>query len=206
MKVKCLPVGPIGTNCYIVCDEDAKVCAIIDPGGDAGRVESVMRQTGCTPACILLTHGHYDHVGAVAELRQRYPDIPVYLNSRDIRDDDSREARFLYPHLPGELRNYDEGDQVSVGNLTFEVLATPGHTPGSVTLKCGDSLFCGDTLFCGSCGRTDMLGGDYGQMEASLRKLGRLEGNIWPGHMDPTTVRWERQSNPYLVEALRSPE
>ena len=203
MNIKTLMVGPIGTNCYLLCDEAAKACAVIDPGGDAGRVAAAAAETGCTPCAILLTHGHYDHTGAVGELQAEWPGIPVYLNHRDVYAD--AYTRQLFPPLSGDVRDYGEGDTVAVGGLTVSVLATPGHSEGSVTLRCGDALFCGDTLFAGSCGRTDFPGGSMEKMMASLRRLGQLEGDlqVLPGHMEPSTLDRERRTNPYLLHAMR---
>lgn len=202
MKIKTLCVGPIGTNCYILCDEAAKVCAVIDPGGDAEAVAAAVKETGCTPCSILLTHGHYDHTGAVAELRQLWPEVPVYLNRRDRYDGDPYMAQ-LFPPVP-KAADYDEGDTLSVGGLTVEVLATPGHSEGSVTLRCGEVLFCGDTLFAGSCGRTDFPGGSSRKILRSLARLGALGGNpaVYPGHMESSTLNRERRSNPFMLQAL----
>ena len=138
MNIKTLLVGPIGTNCYLLCDEGAKECAVIDPGGEAERVAAAVDAAGCIPCAILLTHGHYDHTGAALDLRERWGGIPVYLNRRDIYAGDARAAR-LFPPIPGAL-DYDEGSAVSVGGLTVSVLATPGHSEGSVTPRCGDTL------------------------------------------------------------------
>ena len=202
MNIKTLIVGPIGTNCYLLCDEKARVCAVVDPGGDGARIAAAVAETGCAPCAILLTHGHYDHTGAVAELRERWPDIPVYLNHRDIYTGNAYAAQ-LFPPIPGAL-NYDEGSTVSVGGLTVTVLATPGHSEGSVTLRCGDVLFCGDTLFAGSCGRTDFLGGSVEKILASLRRLGQLQGDlqVLPGHMETSTLDRERRTNPFLRQAM----
>ena len=202
MKIKSLRVGPIGTNCYLLCDEEALACAVIDPGGDAAAVEDAVAETGCAPRAIFLTHGHYDHTGAVAELRKSWPEIPVYLSRRDSYDSDPYLAQ-LFPPVPGAV-DYDEGDTVTVGSLTVTVLATPGHSEGSVTLRCGHALFCGDTLFAGSCGRTDFPGGSWEKILRSLARLGRLEGDlaVYPGHMEPSTLDRERRSNPFLLQAL----
>jgi len=205
MKILSLQVPPIGTNCYLVCDEAEALCAIVDPGGDADRIAEEIATIRCAPVCILLTHGHYDHVGAVADLQERFPGIPVYLNRRDRYPATNFHARQLFPPLSGDVRDYDEGDTVSVGSLTVSVLSTPGHTEGGVTLQVGDTLLCGDTLFAGSCGRTDFVGGSMEEMMASLKKLGSLTGDlqVLPGHMDPTDLNCERSTNPYLLQAMK---
>lgn len=203
MKIQTLQVGPIGTNCYILCDPETAVCAVIDPGEEAARVAAAVKESGCTPCAILLTHGHYDHTGAVAALHEQWPDIPVYLSRLD-QAGDNPYLRELFPPIAGAV-DYGEGDTIAVGTLTVEVLSTPGHSEGSVTLRCGDALFCGDTLFAGSCGRTDFPGGSMKKILASLRRLGRLTGDlaVYPGHMEPSTLERERMWNPYLQQAMQ---
>ena len=203
MDIKTLQVGPIGTNCYLLCDETEKLCAVIDPGGDADRVAAAVQDSGCAPCAILLTHGHYDHTGGVAELRAKWPDVPVYLNHRDQYEGDTYLQQ-LFPPVPG-AKDYDEGDTIQVGGLTVDVMATPGHSEGSVTLRCGDVLLCGDTLFAGSCGRTDFPGGSVKKIMASLKRLGSLEGDlqVYPGHMETSTLDQERSWNPYLHQAMQ---
>lgn len=203
MKIQTLQVGPIGTNCYILSDPEVGKCAVIDPGEEASRVAAAVKGSGCAPCAILLTHGHYDHTGAVAALRQQWPDVPVYLSRLD-QAGDNPYLRELFPPIAGAV-DYGEGDTIAVGTLTVEVLSTPGHSEGSVTLRCGDVLFCGDTLFAGSCGRTDFPGGSMKKMLASLRRLGRLEGDlaVYPGHMEPSTLERERMYNPYLQQAMQ---
>ena len=202
MDIQILQVGPIGTNCYLLCDETEKLCAVVDPGGDAARVAAAVVDTGCAPCAILLTHGHYDHTGGVAELRAKWPDVPVYLNHRDQYEGDAYLQQ-LFPPVPG-AKDYDEGDTIQVGGLTVDVMATPGHSEGSVTLRCGDVLLCGDTLFAGSCGRTDFPGGSVKKIMASLKRLGELEGNlkVYPGHMESSTLDQERSWNPFLRQAM----
>ena len=201
MIVKTMPVGPIGTNCYLLGDETSKACAMIDPGGDPNEILSMIREAGLALKAILLTHGHYDHTGGVAGLEAAFPGTPVYLHRADAEGVNPT----MFPPLPREvLRFYDEGDTVAVGGLTVEVLHTPGHSKGSVTLKVGDVLFCGDTLFAGSCGRTDLAGGSYDEIMASLKKLGELPGDchVCPGHDVTSTLERERRSNPFLREAM----
>jgi hydroxyacylglutathione hydrolase len=204
MEIVTLQVPPIGTNCYLVCDKEEALCAIVDPGGDPERIAAQVAALRCAPACILLTHGHYDHVGGVAELQKKYPGIPVYLNERDCYPASNLRARQIFPPLGGNLRSYDEGDTVEVGSLTFTVLATPGHTEGGVTLRVEDTLLCGDTLFAGSCGRTDFVGGSGEKMRASLKRLGDIPENlkVLPGHMGASDLDSERAVNNYLIDAM----
>ena len=202
MEVKVLQVGPIGTNCYILEDEKARAAAIIDPGDEAGRILQVIEDDGVDVKYILLTHGHYDHTTAVPQLHKALPQVEIYIHRADANGAGSQ----LFP-LAGQIPNlkfYDEGDTLALGDMTIQVLHTPGHSKGSVTLKVGDVLFCGDTLFAGSCGRTDLAGGSYAEIMASLKKLGQLPGDyhVCPGHDVTSTLERERRSNPFLREAM----
>ena len=202
MEVKVLQVGPIGTNCYILEDEKARAAAIIDPGDEAGRILQVIEDDGVDVKYILLTHGHYDHTTAVPQLHKALPQAEIYIHRADANGAGSQ----LFP-LAGQipdLKFYDEGDTLALGDMTIQVFHTPGHSKGSVTLKVGDVLFCGDTLFAGSCGRTDLAGGSYAEIMASLKKLGQLPGDyhVCPGHDVTSTLERERRSNPFLREAM----
>ena len=198
MNIKLMQVGEIGTNCYLLEDEDTRSAAIIDPGGEARGILGQAKADGVQVKAILLTHSHYDHNGAVRELREALPGVPVYLHPADA----AQLGTAVMPPI-GETLSYQEGDTVPVGNLTVQVLHTPGHTPGGVTLRVEDALFTGDTLFQGSMGRTD-LGGSYTEIMASLKRLGQLEGDlqVLPGHMGVSTLDRERKSNYFLREAL----
>ena len=202
MKVKVMQVGPIGTNCYILEDDTTGKAAVIDPGDEAGRILKVLEEDKVEGEYILLTHGHYDHTTAVPELARTFPQAAIYIHKADANGAGSQ----LFP-LAGQvegLKYYDEGDTLPLGSLTIQVLHTPGHSPGSVTLKVEDVLFTGDTLFCGSMGRTDLGGGSYEQIMASLKRLGELEGDfhVCPGHDVTSTLDRERRVNPFLREAL----
>ena len=200
MNIKTLQVGPICTNCYILYDETEKRCAVVDPGGEGGRVADAVKAAGCTPVCVFLTHGHTDHTDGVAEFLSRFPGLPVYIHRAE-----PVGSSELFSPLPAGFVHYGEGDEIAVGGLRVRVLHTPGHSEGSVTLQVEDVLFCGDTLFAGSCGRTDFPGGNVEKIIASLRRLGLLEGNyqVYPGHMEPSNLDRERSRNPYLIHALR---
>lgn len=202
MQVKVLQVGPIGTNCYILEDEAAKLAAVIDPGDEAEKILSVLKEDGVETRYILLTHGHYDHTTGVPDLHRALPEAQVYIHKADAQGAGSR----LFP-LAGEIADlhfYDEGDTLPLGGLTIRVLHTPGHSKGGVTLQVGDVLFCGDTLFAGSCGRTDLNGGSYEEIMQSLKRLGQLPGDyhVCPGHDVTSTLERERKTNPFLREAL----
>ena len=202
MKVSVMQVGPIGTNCYFLQDEESGLMAIIDPGDDWERILHQVKKAEGEVKYILLTHGHYDHTTAVPDLVKALPGVQVYIHQADANGAGSQ----LFPQAAQvkDLNNYDEGDTLSLGSLTIEVLHTPGHSKGSVTLKVGDVLFTGDTLFCGSCGRTDLRGGSYEEIMASLKRLGELEGDfhVCPGHDRTSTLERERKYNPFLLEAM----
>jgi len=204
MKVNVLRVGPIGTNCYILLDEKAKLAAVIDPGDEAERILQALEELEAELAYILLTHGHYDHTTAVPDLHAARPDAKIYIHEADANGAGS----YLFPlaGLVPDLLLYDEGDELTMGDITIQVLHTPGHSRGSVTLQVADLLFCGDTLFAGSCGRTDLPGGSYDQIMVSLKRLGELEGDFYvcPGHDVTSTLERERRSNPFLREAMRN--
>lgn len=206
MEIISVVVGPIQTNCYLLCDRDSQLCAIIDPGDEPEKILSAIRKSGCTPRAIYLTHGHFDHHCAVPGLLSAYPDLPVYIHEQDTDPQDTQAGwGAMFPRLPQtNQRYYAQGDRITLGQITLTVLETPGHTRGSVCLIAQDVIFCGDTLFYTSCGRTDLAGGSYPQMMNSLAKLSRLEGDYrcLPGHDRETTLSFERNHNPHMKEAL----
>ena len=203
MKLDNITVGPLMTNCYLLADEMAGVCCVIDPGDEAERIQQMILRSGCQLQYVLLTHGHYDHFTGLPGLLEQYPDLPVYIHPADITDDGRGDLAF--PRLPEKnQRTYQEGDTLTLGSLTISVLETPGHTPGSVCLLVGNVIFAGDTLFRCSCGRTDFPGGSLRSMFRSLGRLGRLEGNytVYPGHDMPTDLDYERRYNTFMKRGL----
>ena len=213
MKIYSMEVQIVSleTNCYLLCDEEAKVCAVVDPGGEPERISAVIAQSGCALQAIYLTHGHYDHTGAVAALCQAHPDLPVYLHKADFpgptKSGFPLKDQLAEAGLLDRIKFYDEGDRLTLGSLTIQVLHTPGHTPGSVCLVTDGVLFSGDTLFAGSMGRTDFPGGSYPDMVKSLRRLAALPDDLalLPGHMGTSTLGREKRINPYLQMATGQP-
>ena len=193
------------TNCYILCDEAAKVCAVIDPGDEPKRIEAMIASCGCSPVMILLTHGHFDHCTGVAGLLEKWPDLPVYIHEADVTDGVGGELTFRRLDEKNQ-RYWHEGDTLTVGGLTLRVMETPGHSRGSVCLLVEGQgvIFSGDTLFRGNCGRCDFPGGDYRAMLRSLARLGRLEGQyqVYPGHEAATDMEYERKYNPYMKQGM----
>lgn len=202
MKIKTLCVGPIGTNCYLLCDDETRVCAVIDPGGDAGRVTAAAAETGCSPCAIFLTHGHYDHTGAVAELRKVWPEIPVYLNRRDRCGDDPYLAQ-LFPPIP-DAADYDRGGHAPRGRSDRGGAGDPRSFRGVRHSSLRRRSLLRRHAVRRSCGRTDFPGGSVNKILASLRRLGQLEGDlaVYPGHMESSTLDQERRTNPFLLQAL----
>lgn len=201
MLIKTIPVGQLETNCYVVTDEGALRCAVIDPGDESNTILDYLEDNHLRCEAILLTHGHYDHVGAVAAVAEE-TGATVYMSRLD--DFGGRDPRMPFT-LPAGGEYIDDGDAIEIGALRFEVLATPGHTPGGLSFRCGEALFTGDTLFRGSCGRTDLPGGDMDEELRSLKKLCSLPGDyeVYPGHMDASTLDRERALNYYCRQALR---
>ena len=194
MNIKTLPLGAYQTNCYMVWADTADTCVVIDPGFEPDTVLLEAKRQGKTIEAILLTHGHFDHVGAVRDIAAE-TDCKVYLCENDLAMPTQLTAGPLY-----YTDLYGEGDVLKLAGLSFKVLHTPGHTPGSVCLQCEDCIFSGDTLFWGSCGRTDLPGGSWSTIQKSLKRLAGLSGDfkVYPGHGDSTTLSFERKYNPYM--------
>ena len=202
MNIKTLEMGYIGTNCYVVSDDNG-ICAIIDCDGNPQPLYNYIAQNQLKPTHILLTHGHFYHIGAVEAVKEKYG-CKVYAAEKEaaLLADPALNASDM-ASVP--LRIYADvsvknADTISVGDLQFSVLETPGHTQGSVCFLIEKNIFSGDTLFLGSCGRTDFPTGDYQTILSSLQKLKNLEGDyvVYPGHGPATTLEYERKTNPFM--------
>lgn len=201
MIIKVIPAGVYAANCYIVMDEHTKETAVIDPGGDADDLIKEAVKMGCNVKYILITHGHADHTGASAELKE-YFHAPVFICEADEKM--ILEGEFMYGSLTkygkadGHLK---DGDLIKVGSMNMKCIETPGHTPGGVCFVVNDVIFTGDTLFSGSVGRTDFAGGDFDKLIESIKKKLMIYGDnmrVLPGHGPESTIGNERMHNPFL--------
>ncbi|MBR4456691.1 MAG: MBL fold metallo-hydrolase [Solobacterium sp.] len=197
MKIDTLPIGLYGENSYILHDNGHVL--FIDPGQYAQKLAEQVKKDETVDA-VLLTHGHEDHTGAADDLCERFH-CPLYLHPGDFDmvDPSFGSSSFAVP-LYTALTPLNEGE-LKIGPFELTVYHTPGHTRGSVIIRYRNRLFTGDTLFAGSIGRTDLYGGDDFQMLKSLAQIQKFPDDLWiyPGHGDASTIRQEKQTNPYLV-------
>ena len=206
MLVQTITVGPFFENCFLVADEKTKEAWIIDPGAEGNRISAEIERLGVKPSKILLTHAHGDHIGAVEELRKFY-NIPVLIHKKDhpllVDPEENLSAAFGMPISAGKAEGFlSEGNKLALGGLQFEIIETPGHTPGGITLYGEKTAFTGDALFAGSIGRYDFPHSDGKLLFRSLQKLLKLpdETAVYSGHGPSTTIGQERETNPFLLE------
>ncbi len=205
MILETLLVGPLGVNCYILADEKSKEGIVIDPGGNAGEILSVIKRLQIRVRAIVNTHAHFDHVLALSEVRAA-THAPFLLHADDVPLLSAAQASagsfgvyVSQPEPPDQL--VKEGDEVVAGEIKLHVLHTPGHSPGAICLADPTRVFVGDTLFEGSIGRTDLPGGDYATLMSSIRdKLLSLPDStvVYPGHGSSTTIGQEKTLNPFI--------
>jgi glyoxylase-like metal-dependent hydrolase (beta-lactamase superfamily II) len=205
MKCEILVVGPLETNCYFVYSEETRECVIFDPGAEPGKIIQAIAFNNLNPVALVNTHGHIDHIGANREIKERF-NIPLSIHRADspmLRGAHQLEMALLLgaSESPEPDAYLQEGDEVDFGEDHLKVIHTPGHSPGSLSFLGDGFLLSGDTLFWGGVGRTDLPGGSWGELEASIRsKIFTLpdETIVFPGHGPRTFVRQEKDSNPYL--------
>lgn len=198
MVIKTYPLGEYGANCYLVINDKNREGIVIDPGANgAGLIKEIEKLTYNIKG-ILLTHAHFDHIGGVKELKDKY-NIPVYVNQGEI--DNSKVDNNVYSKLPNDCSLINDGDVLNIGGINIKCLHTPGHSKGGMCFLIEDSVFTGDTLFQGSIGRTDFISGDFKTLIDSIqKKLITLDGDtkVYPGHGPSSTIMYERMRNPFL--------
>lgn len=205
IKIKFFPVGLVAANCYIIYNEDKAL--IIDPGGEAEKIKNEIESLNLEPIAILLTHTHFDHIGAVQEIRTAY-DVPVYVHpeEQDWLQNAERNLSHMLPHpITTEPADYlfEDYKDYSLDLFNFKVVPTPGHSPGGVSFIFEKEGFVltGDSLFNGSIGRTDLYRSDHTVLLDSIQKnIFTLDNDMdaYPGHGDPTSIGHEKQSNPFF--------
>jgi len=206
LKLNKLVLGFFKVNCYILSLDDAVI--IIDPGGDFHRIEKYLKNENVKPDFILNTHGHYDHISAVPDLVSNY-NIPFYIHRFEepiIKDPEKNLSSFFGKNgLSLKTYNLLEKDQYKkFNNFGIEIINTPGHTPGSITLKYRNFLFTGDLLFKNGIGRTDLYGGNTDEIRNSLKSLKKMDKNliVYPGHGEDTSLESEFKTNYYLQDSF----
>ena len=207
MEARWLTVGPVQENTWIARQEGASQALLIDPGDEPDTLTSALDELGATVEAILITHCHFDHVGAVAEMARR-TGAPVYCPKGEVFILENINDYVRFPGF-GPFESYTpektvaHGDRLQLAGFDIDVIFTPGHSPGHVTYAVEDALFSGDVLFEGSVGRTDLPGGDWAVLSRSIESLlDRYpdEQRVFPGHMGLTTLGRERATNPFLQE------
>jgi glyoxylase-like metal-dependent hydrolase (beta-lactamase superfamily II) len=201
--IRAITVGPFQENCYLIVRDGE--CAIVDPGDEADRIAAEIKATGAVPRLILLTHAHLDHVGAVDALKARW-NLPLYAPREELAllaELPLQCAMFGLPPIPPPQVDHivEPGTDLPLGRGTIEVIATPGHSPGGTSYRIGDDVFVGDTIFAGGVGRTDLWGGSWAALKASIEdRIFTLPDavTLYPGHGPTTTVGVERRTNPFF--------
>ena len=201
MILKKFVVGALETNCYVFADEETGDAAVIDPGGDSAKIKNFIKKNNLKLKYVINTHGHGDHIGGNSDFGA---DVLVHKLDKDFLRDPHLNLSASFGaeiNSPQAARLLNDGDKVTIGRLSLEVMHTPGHTPGGICLKCGNLIFSGDTLFFEGVGRTDIPNASWEILLGSIKnKLMALPDacKVYPGHGPQTTIGHERQHNPFL--------
>jgi glyoxylase-like metal-dependent hydrolase (beta-lactamase superfamily II) len=206
MIIKKFVVGPLENNCFLVIEDVSKETFITDPGDEPDRIMDFVNENNLKVKYLVCTHTHFDHVGAVSDLKKdtgakiviHKDDLPIYESSQD----HAAVWGFEIDPLPQPDVFVSDGDTIAIGNLQFEILHTPGHSPGGICIYGEGFVITGDTLFAGSVGRTDLPGGDIQKLKASFKRLMSLSDRVkvLPGHGPETTIGRERTDNFFASE------
>ncbi len=208
LEIKSIVVGPLEVNCYLLCDSARREAIVVDPGDEPDRILELISREGVEVKRIVCTHTHFDHVGAIPELKEELgAEIVIHGDEAEIYEAARDMAAFWgydMPPLPEPDVLVSEGDEIWTADLLFTVMHTPGHSPGGICLYGEGVVVTGDTLFAGSVGRTDFPGGDTNLLKESFRRLMSLppETVVLPGHGPSSTIGKERVENFFSSEAL----
>jgi glyoxylase-like metal-dependent hydrolase (beta-lactamase superfamily II) len=208
MVIKELVVGPLESNCYLIIDENSKETLVVDPGDEPDRIIDLVHENSLHVKYIVCTHAHFDHVGALSDIKQETgAPIVIHRDEQEVYRGTRQQAvswGFELDELPEPDMLVSEGDILEIGSLKFMIIHTPGHSPGGICLSGEDILITGDTLFAGSVGRTDLHGGDLIQLKKSFKRLMSFsdEVKILPGHGPETTIGREKRENFFSLETI----
>jgi hydroxyacylglutathione hydrolase len=200
MQIKVFPCGALQTNCYLAWEEGSKSAFIVDPGDISPDLKSFIQKENILPEYIILTHGHGDHTGGIADLKRAYPDIQLVASKKEKKFLIDRKASYGEGGIECDIY-VDDGEELLVGSQKLKFISTPGHTPGGMCILMNKVLFSGDTLFRASVGRTDFPGGNTEDLICSIK--GKLlvlpeDTKVLPGHEEQTTIGYEARFNPFV--------
>lgn len=208
MIIRSIVVGPLQVNCFIIGDEVSKEAIVIDPGDEPDMIMDIIKRNSLSVKYILCTHGHFDHVGAVSDIKRETgakiltheDELVIYNAAKDM----AAFWGYEIDPLPEPDEFVKDGDTINIGNLSFRIIHTPGHSPGGICLYGNGILVTGDTLFEGSVGRTDFYGGDMGKLKESFKRLMSLpeETKVLPGHGGETNIGREKKENMFSEESI----
>ena len=206
MIIETIPVGPLQGNTYIVGDEETRQAVVIDPGDEGDRILEVVKSNNLKINEIICTHAHFDHVGAAGDIKKE-TGAKIIMHKEDLETyslakDQAAFWGFQVDDLPQPDGYVGEGDEIKVGNLSFKVMHTPGHSKGGICLYGKGIVFTGDTIFKGSIGRTDFPGGSIEELKSSFRRIIELpdDTRVLSGHGPETTIGYEKQTNFFMSE------
>jgi len=208
MTIKSIAVGPLQANCIIVADDASQKAVVVDPGDESDRIVGIINAMGLTVEVIVCTHGHFDHMGVVGEIKKETGARVAIHRDELVLYNGAKDMAAFWGHSletpPDPDILLSEGDTLTIGDLNFSILHTPGHSPGGICLYADNTVITGDTLFKGSVGRTDFYGGDMEKLKQSFRRLMALpeDTNVLPGHGPATTIGFEKKENMFAEEFL----